>query len=275
MEMKTNYEAVPLDGQTWRIDETFGAMHTYAYLLEGQEYALLIDTCQGWGGLPEQVWRLTDRPVVVAHTHGHLDHIGADGVFGEAYVAPEDLPVAQELSEHACRQAKFFRFDDELKLGLSKKELERLVHGPDGTTFRPMEPGTVFDLGGRRIEVLATPGHTPGSVCFLERERRALYTGDTVCARGILLSLPHSCSVARFEKSILCLIERLDDYDLLHPGHHEAPLQPGILQAYSECARALQSGVLTGVPGISAGAPCLCAEGRDVAIAYQADHIVD
>ena len=88
----------------------------------------------------------------------------------------------------------FLRFDEELKLGLSKKELERLVHGPDGTTFRPMEPGTVFDLGGRRIEVLATPGHTPGSVCFLERERRALYTGDTVCARGILLSLPHSCS---------------------------------------------------------------------------------
>ena len=275
LEMKVNYETVPLDGQTWRIDETFSGMHTYAYLLEGRERALLIDTCQGWGGLPQQVKRLTDKPVTVVHTHGHLDHIGADGAFGKAYVSTKDMAVAQEHSGYAYRRASLLGFDEELELGLSEAELDRLVHGPDGTVFLPMEPGEIFDLGGRKIEVLATPGHTPGSVCFLERERRALYTGDTVCARGILLSLPHSCSVACFEKSVQYLAERLNEYDLLHPGHHEVPLHPEILQAYIECAKAIQSGALAGDSGSAAGAACLYAAWQNIGIAYQADRIVD
>ena len=130
-------------------------------------------------------------------------------------------------------------------------------------------------FGGRTLRVLATPGHTPGSVCFLEEGRGALYTGDTACARGVLLSLPHSCGVATFRQSIRSLRALADRFTTIHPGHHEAPLGPEVLEKYDACATGILEGRVQGIPGESAGEACLLGPWEDISIAYRADHIFD
>ena len=60
----------------------------------------------------------------------------------------------------------------------------------------PMEGGTVFELGGRTIEVIHTPGHSLGSVCLLDRENRLLFTGD-MCNDSLLLNCGDSSSTVK------------------------------------------------------------------------------
>ena len=73
----------------------------YMYLVVGEEKAALIDTGMGFPGLRQLVERLTDKPVIVLNTHGHLDHIGGNDEFGCIYLHPDDLVV---YAEHGMDQ---------------------------------------------------------------------------------------------------------------------------------------------------------------------------
>ena len=64
-----------------------------AYLVEGSERALLIDGLAGVGSLKAFVRELTNLPVSIALTHGHIDHNGAAYEYGECYVHPYDIPM--------------------------------------------------------------------------------------------------------------------------------------------------------------------------------------
>ena len=68
----------------------------YMYLVAGEEKAALIDTGMGFPGLRQLVERLTDKPVIVLNTHGHLDHIGGNDEFDCIYLHPDDLTVYVE-----------------------------------------------------------------------------------------------------------------------------------------------------------------------------------
>ena len=76
-----------------------------------------------------------------------------------------------------------------------------------------MEEGDVFDLGNRTLEIIETPGHSPGSVSILDREHRWLFTGDTCCQADVLLQIEYSQSPEVYLKSINKLIERESQYD--------------------------------------------------------------
>lgn len=273
--MKMTCKIAQIDKSTWRIDEPIGELHTYAYLLEGESRAMLIDTCQGLGDMAAAVHSLTAKPIFVAHTHGHLDHIGGDAGFEEVYLCPADLPVARAHSEPAFKRDMYARLEQERGLVFDAQTLEKLCLGVDTAKYRPMADGQQFDLGGRIIQVVSSPGHTIGSVCFYEAARRTLYTGDTVCAQGVLLSLPYACSVQQFMHTIQKLRGMETQLDTLHPGHHEEPLAPEILKRYEACAAALLAGRLQGQPGESAGVPCLLAAQGNIGLAYNPDHITD
>ncbi|XTR52409.1 MBL fold metallo-hydrolase [Pseudarthrobacter sp. So.54] len=134
----------------------------FLYLLFGDERALLLDTgatgdptrfplretvdmlMAGWlRGHPREGYGL-----VVAHSHAHGDHVAADGQFSDR---PNTLVVGHSTEEVAA----FFRLD-----------------WPQGTAS--------FDLGGRVLEVIPTPGHHPSAVAFYDRDTGILLTGDTV-----------------------------------------------------------------------------------------------
>lgn len=154
---------------TFRIDEN-GLVN--AYLLLGKDKALLIDSGVGVGNIYECVRSLTDLPIVLALTHRHCDHDGGVNYFREYYCHRNDRTFANDVlsSRLACRI--LLKFNKQQKLKLSKK--------PYHSHPRYLEDDTAFDLGGRVIRYVLTPGHTHGSVVYLDDQTNFMFTGDDI-----------------------------------------------------------------------------------------------
>ena len=127
------------------------------YLLEGNDKALLIDAGTEMPHLSEAVAKLTDKPVMLALTHGHGDHVGGVVSFPEAWIHPADTSMIGEGARHF------------------------------GIKVNLLSDGEVIDLGGRQIEVLHTPGHTSGSVTFMDKEHHYGFSGDAFGSTNLLL----------------------------------------------------------------------------------------
>src|SRR4030042_2282023 len=150
-----------LDERTWAINDHG---HSLIYLVAGQERALRIDTGWGVGDLPALVDSLTPLPLTVVNTHGHPDHFCGNGPFGRAHLNRSDRFLVQPPSAREVEWIKTnllsLRLPDEISLDNWR---------PDpGAVLDELEDGLVFDLGGRTVEAIALPGHSPGSVCLFE-----------------------------------------------------------------------------------------------------------
>lgn len=227
------YSVFEIDPHTWRIEDCF---RSYMYLLEGTERAVLLDTGIGLPGLKACVGELTKKPVIVMNSHGHLDHVGGNCQFETCHMMEADREVLREHTQRAFRKKMMTGFSEEFGFALEESELDEMAKAGWEVPFRPLADGQIFELGGRSLEVIATPGHTKGSVCLLDREQRNLFSADTVCDQGVLLFFPHSASVEEYLGSIKALKRRGEEYDRIWPGHHACPLEQGFLKAYEDCA---------------------------------------
>jgi glyoxylase-like metal-dependent hydrolase (beta-lactamase superfamily II) len=112
--------------------------------------------------------------------------------------------VKEQLTKLPCA------FPDEFDL-----DAYRLFQGEPQLLMRD---GDCFDLGGRTIRVLHTPGHSPGHCCFYELERRYLYSGDLIY-KGCLDAFYPSTDPLLFYQSVKRLLEF--DVSRVFPGHHD------------------------------------------------------
>lgn len=221
-----NYRVIPMDAQTWRIEEIAQPVDSYMYLLTGSEKAMLIDTGYGGIDLPRVVGELTSLPVMVVNTHYHGDHVGGNPYFTEIYMhsADRDLyPRRQEILKKSPLCGKLWR-----------ESPERPVHW--------IEDGHVFDLGGRQLQVIHTPGHSPGCICLLDGPRRWLFTGDTCCKADVLLNCDGSTAPEVYARSIDRLQALRPRFDVTWPGHHAVPVEPEILDQFAEGIRRVLGG---------------------------------
>ena len=199
------------------------AVNTYAineyglvtmYLLAGSSRALLIDTGCGFCDLNAVVRKMTDLPYSVVLTHGHLDHAGGMVQFPEIFLNRRDLLMAEsitssELSDYANTLGEMGSFD---AYDFSADALHRRERKP---VFHFIEEGWRIDLGGRVIEAYAVPGHTPGSMAFLDRKNRILFSGD--CCNTNLLA--DHASVTTIYRSIMKVVGLMPAFDRNFNGH--------------------------------------------------------
>ena len=205
MSENTYFETTEWAPGAWRIFSPTENVH--CDLLVGDERALLIDTGYGIGDLPGTVRSITDKPLVVANTHGHVDHACGNYLFDqEVLIHPHDMDLLAEHSSPATRRGALTDMigpDAQLPVGF---DIDTYAAGGTGK-LTPIEDGAVIDLGGKTIDVVELPGHTPGSIGFIWREERVLFAGDA--ANGFVwLFLPESQPLATYI-STLHKIEQL------------------------------------------------------------------
>jgi len=207
----------------------------YCFMLIGNEKALLIDTTYGRGDFPNIIDRLTDKPVIVANTHGHYDHTGGNPWFPKAYMHPESVKD--------CRRS-FEPVDPEFWANMPYPDYE----------IETIEEGYVFDLGGRKVECIHTPAHHPGSLAFLDHGQRLLFSGDEFDSGQA--NLHNLDSVEAFLKNMIKLKARENEYDFVMPSHNGAPITKRYVDDFIVNAKDILAGkphhaILDDAPGYS------------------------
>lgn len=222
-----------IDQNTYVISEYRHWEETHCYLLNGTERSLLIDTGLGICNIYEEVMKWTDKPVTAAATHIHWDHIGGHKYFPNFYAHGEELDWLDggfPLSMEAVKEMVTDRCD--------------LPEGYDVSTYtffqghptRILKDKDEIDIGGRRIEVEHTPGHSPGHMCFWEKERGYLFTGDLVYKDTLLAYYPSTdpeAYLASLEKMALLPAKRV------FPAHHSLAIDPQIVESMRDEFRKL------------------------------------
>ena len=198
------------------------------YLVEGEKKAALIDTGSGIGHLRAFVETLTDKPVIVLLTHGHVDHAMGAGEFDTVYMSRVDDYIYVEHADEASRREGFF-----LCTQLDRMEEDDFIPAKEMDDILDMAEGDSFDLGGVHIDVYACPGHTLGSLVMLIREERALLLGDA-CNYLTFMHEPYSTTIAEYARSLRRLKPLVEGkYDRVYlshgPGDGDVRLIDGVI----------------------------------------------
>lgn len=206
--------------KVWALDE-FGV--AWCYLIEGDEKALLLDTGVGMGCLRKTVEQLTHKPLVVVNSHFHYDHAGGDLGFDEIYVHKNAVEAIRANNNLQYRKKMFLQQKNRKEYYPCPTVDEDMLKEGD---FRliPIEEGHVFDLGGIKLEVIWTPGHTSGDICLLDRYNRHLYSGDAIVSTPTLIYKGYSASVETYYASVEKLRALKAEFDLIFPGHYITPI---------------------------------------------------
>ena len=255
MEINAEYKVVEIAPRTWRIEEWIGVAGVYSYLLEGSERAALIDCGFGLIPLREIVAGLTAKPVTLLLTHGHYDHVGATDSFAEAYLHPDDRDT--------------YRHNADL-MGPGGAGAELPLPKTPAEALRPLADGDRFDLGGRLLRVIDVPGHTRGSVCFLEEGTGRAYTGDTACRGDVLLMFPDSTPLADYAASLrrLIALRETGEIAVTWTSHHAVPVGPDIFDEFLAATEGILSGALKGEVQRQFGAPSRRLAYRSIGVVY-------
>ncbi len=170
--------------------------------------AIVVDGGDDVPAIAERLRALGLRPKYLAHTHAHIDHIGALGELrdtcgGQALLHPADKPLYAMLAV----QAQW--------IGLTT--VPPIVH-----IDADLRDGDALVAGALSLRCLHTPGHTPGSTSFaLEADGKTqlLLTGDTLFAGSVGRYDLGGTSIADIVASIYAKLLVYDDATRVVPGH--------------------------------------------------------
>ena len=153
----------------------------YSELLTGSRKAMLIDTGYGFGDLSGAVRGITDKPLIIVNTHGHLDHCWGNYQFrGPVYINEKDWDL---MRMHTGRNMRKDFVESKRAQGLLPEGFNEaaFICGGSGELV-PLNEGDTFDLGGITLEAVALPGHTGGSMGLIWKEEKVLFSGDAMNA---------------------------------------------------------------------------------------------
>lgn len=260
--------------KTWCINE-FGM--DAMFLLEGDENALLIDTGTGTFSLTELLSTLTDKPVIVVLTHGHIDHAGGIKQFDTVYLHESDFEMAKTIAVHERQQYADMLI--QMSQGIfTQVECKEFTKEPD---FVSLKEGQDIDLGNRVIKVYETSGHTEGGLSFLDTKERILFSGDACNPNILLLDTKEKNGI----KNVLESAKKLDSLQPYFDRHYNGhigyagyiafyPLPKSLIKDTIELCENILSSKVVGEPTSNPfGGSCLIAKNKTMQIQYKEENI--
>lgn len=212
------------------------------YLIVGEKKAVLLDTGWGYGDLKAVVESLTDLPVTVILSHGHVDHNGASSQFEEVFLNEKDFAMNALHNQIAYRKAVM------------------LTHVPadfqeDTTQWQPARTAPYtqltsemsFDLGGLTILPFDLPGHSPGSMVFILPEIRIAIFDDAL-SHPTVMFLEDSTKIQVHYNAMLAFSPYSDLYDRVLVNHETYELDKMVLENNLKLAKAILEGTDAQIP---------------------------
>ena len=187
-------EVIQINDNTWRIEDN---NHVRFFLLTGSEKALMIDSGMMINNAKDIAKTLTDLPIELINTHADRDHVGSNYQFDTFYMHPSEA-------------SNYYK-----------------TQGQTGD-YTPISEGDVIDLGGRKLEIIAVPGHTPGSIAILDVTNRMIFSGDPV-QDGTIFLFGVQREVNTYLKSLKKLDSMKDRFDAIYPSHGTCPVKPELI----------------------------------------------
>ena len=181
--MDTEFCVLRLDQGVYSVTNSSG--HTF-YIVEGDSRAAVIDTgCTPGRTILPLIRQYTQKPLLLVITHAHSDHIHHMDEFDEVYMSHRELELPESF----------------LQLMMEGKQL-------DLRRTRDIRSGTVIDLGGKTLEVLEVPGHTPGSIVLWEQQGNHLFTGDAIgSGNDVWMQWPSALALDQYYPSLVALLQ--------------------------------------------------------------------
>ena len=182
-----------------------GLVQANSYLLidELTKEAVLIDLGGNFQVIKDELEKYNASLKYILNTHGHFDH-----VMGE-YDAQEFFKVPVYIHK-----------EDEYLLANLPQQLVKFGFEPSSLppkTITIFDENDVFKLGDKEIKVIHTPGHTPGSVCFLVQNN--LFSGDTLFYTSVGRTDFEGGSFEQLSHSITQKLFTLNEEITVYPGH--------------------------------------------------------
>ncbi len=234
------FEVYRIAEGTFAIYEPGQFEEVISFLITGEERALLFDTGLGIGDMKRVVSQLTDLDIVVLNSHTHYDHIGGNYQFETIWGRNTDYTRGRAAGSPPEAVAEF------LKDGWVWKQLPEEFEAEDFRSrpfaiSRFVDEGDVIDLGGRKLEILSTPGHAPDAICLLDRDNRILLTGDSFYLAPLYTHLEGS-DFLDYAKTAARLADLADDIDAALTSHNVPVVEPRYMRALGDAFAAIEDG---------------------------------
>lgn len=203
-EIKTNrpwFKVYDTGNGVYAILEPYNYQEVISYLITGKQKALLFDTGMGLDSISPLIKALTKLPVIVLNSHTHHDHVGGNHEFNYILAMNTDftkknaaIGYSHALVREEVTPASFclrcLPKTDTTNYSISPFKISEVI-----------DDRHVIDLGGRQLQVIATPGHTPDAISLFDKENGYLWTGDTFYEGPIFL-FDKETDLNAYQKSI-------------------------------------------------------------------------
>jgi glyoxylase-like metal-dependent hydrolase (beta-lactamase superfamily II) len=239
------FEVYRIRPGVFAIYEPHQSEEVISYLLLGSTKGLLFDTGMGISNIKNVVERLTKLPVSVINSHTHNDHVGDNWRFSDIYGMDTEFTRANAKGSKADAQAELAPGElcGDLPAGFNANAYStkpfHITHW--------LHDGDKVDLGGRVLEVIATPGHTPDSIALFDAKNGLLLTGDSFYNGPIYLYRPET-DLDAYQASIERLARLAPRLHLLLPSHNVPVADPHYLTKVLTAIREVRSGKIVSSP---------------------------